>query len=197
AHERIAARFLFGENARSLVFAGFRLDRLRAQELRRQYHLVAEDEAIDDEMMPIDLPAPGPLRRGRTHDAHPVIPLAIFLGPLRQLANMLVEPHYVARGLEAGGAEARAQQIERALALLGAEVLKKAAERVAVGGDADKRLRHLRFAAIEHFLQDFGEREGLQSLAGTPLPRPELADLACHDPVLPCAATAWRDAITA
>src|SRR6185437_11828021 len=117
AHERIAARFLFGENARSLVFAGFRLDRLRAQELRRQYHLVAEDEAIDDEMMPIDLPAPGPLRRGRTHDAHPVIPLA----------NMLVEPHYVARGLEAGGAEARAQQIERALALLGAEVLQEAA----------------------------------------------------------------------
>jgi hypothetical protein len=65
----------------------------------------------------IDLPAPGLGGRGVAHDAHPVGPLAELDVALGQLPDRLVEPHDVARGLEAGGAEGGAQDVQRLLLL--------------------------------------------------------------------------------
>ena len=84
--------------------------RLRAHEQRRHDDLVAQDEAVDDQVVAVDLPAPGLIGRRRAEEAQPVEPLAVLLVAAGDLADQLVEPHDVARRVEAVRAEARAQE---------------------------------------------------------------------------------------
>ena len=53
-----ALLLLGGKHAQSLVFPEPRQHRLGAHEGRRQHQLVAEHEAVDDEVVAIDLPSP-------------------------------------------------------------------------------------------------------------------------------------------
>ena len=61
------AVLLLVEDPGTGVLAGRGDDRLRTKELRRHDDLIAHDEAVDDQMMAVDLPAPG-LRVGRQRD---------------------------------------------------------------------------------------------------------------------------------
>src|ERR1700686_1590277 len=72
--------------------------------------------------MPVDLPSPGLVWRRRAEDADPIKPFAVLLGLAGDLEGVLVEPHYVARGLVSRGAHALAQQGKRGLALIMAEI---------------------------------------------------------------------------
>src|SRR5215469_5685244 len=91
--------FLLGsEDARSGVLARARENWLGAHETGRQNELIAEGEAVDIQMMAVDLPAPGLLWRRRPEDADPIEPLAVFLSLAGNLEDVLVEPHDVSRG---------------------------------------------------------------------------------------------------
>ena len=98
-HQHVALLLLCGEDAGPLVLAKAREYRLGAHEDRRLYELVAEHEAIDVEVMAVNLPAPRLLRRWRAEDAEPIEPLAVFLRLAGDFEGMLVEAHDVAGGL--------------------------------------------------------------------------------------------------
>src|SRR6516162_8011691 len=80
AHQSVALLLLCGEDACTGVSAKARKHRLRAHEVGRQDELIAQHEAIDIEMMAVNLPAPGLVRGGHAKDADPIEPLAVFLG---------------------------------------------------------------------------------------------------------------------
>src|SRR5437762_11759922 len=98
------ALFLYrGKDAGSLVLAKTREHRLRAHEVGCQHELIAEHEAIEVQVMSVDLPTPRRVRRWRAEDADPVEPFAIFLGLAGNFECVLVEPHDVSGGLVPGG----------------------------------------------------------------------------------------------
>src|SRR5580704_10658130 len=72
--------------------------------------------------MAVDLPAPGLAWRRRAEDADPIEPFAVLLRLAGDLEGVLVEPHDVAGGFISRGAHAFAQQGERGLALIMAEI---------------------------------------------------------------------------
>src|SRR6516164_9264662 len=88
-HQRKALLLFSSENPRSGVFARAREHWLGAHEAGRQNELVAEHETVDIEMMAVDLPAPGLLRRWRPKDADPVEPFAVFLSLTGDLEDVL------------------------------------------------------------------------------------------------------------
>jgi hypothetical protein len=65
--------------------------RLRTHEVGREDELIAEYEAIDIEVVAVDLPTPRLARRGRAEGADPIEPLAVFLGLSGDLEGMAVE----------------------------------------------------------------------------------------------------------
>src|SRR4029079_14584065 len=71
-----AAAVLSVEHTDAGVLAGRGVCWLRAHEYRRHDDLVADDQAVDDQVMSVDLPAPGLGRGRRAKDADPVRPLA-------------------------------------------------------------------------------------------------------------------------
>src|SRR6516165_1410148 len=97
-HQGETLFLLGGENARSGVLARARENWLGAHEAGCQNELIAEDEAVDIQMMAVDLPSPGLLWRRRPEDADPIEPLAVFLSLAGNLEDVLVEPHDVSRG---------------------------------------------------------------------------------------------------
>src|SRR5580704_3370495 len=78
-HQRIALLLLCREDAGSLVFAKACEHRLRAHEVGCQHKLIAEHEAIEVEVMTVDLPAPRLVRGRLAEEADPVEPFAVFL----------------------------------------------------------------------------------------------------------------------
>src|SRR6516164_629542 len=116
-HQGKALLLLGGENARSHVFARARKHWFGAHETGRQNELIAEDEAVDIQMMAVDLPSPGLLWRRRPEDADPIEPLAVFLSLAGNLEDVLVEAHDVAGSAIPRGAHGFLQQSERAFTL--------------------------------------------------------------------------------
>ena len=114
-----------------LQHAGARVDarlgdhRLGAHEHRRDHHLIADDEAVDDQVMAVDLPAPRLVLRWLAEHADEVDPLAV-LGPAPgDLADGVVQPHDVARGAEAARAERLLDQPQRGRTLLVVEIFQQ------------------------------------------------------------------------
>ncbi len=95
---------------------------LGAQEGRREHELVAEHEAVQVDVVPVELPAPGLGRRGRAEDAEEVDPLAVLVRRAGDLADREVEAHAVARALVAGFAHAGVHERQRRVALRLAQV---------------------------------------------------------------------------
>src|SRR6185312_13899066 len=122
AHQRETLLLLDLEHARAGVFAGARQHRLRTHEAGGEHELVAENEAVEVEVMAVDLPAPWLRRRWRAEDAHPIEPLAVLLGPARHLEHVLVEPHDVARRAIARRAHGLAHQRETMLTRVAVEI---------------------------------------------------------------------------
>ena len=102
----------------ALELARFGDDRLGADEERRHDDLVAEHEVVDDQVVAVDLPAPGLVGGGLAHHGDPVEPLVV-LGEVAavQLAQGAVEVHDVAAQPESVRAERRAHQAEGGLPL--------------------------------------------------------------------------------
>ena len=111
AHEREPGTLLVLEQADACERSAIRISRLRAQEGRRQHHLPAEHEAAQGEVMAEQLPAPGLVRRGRAEQTERVAPFAEHGGAADEIAEKTVQPHHVARGFVAFGAQARAQHV--------------------------------------------------------------------------------------
>src|SRR5439155_22745217 len=97
--------------------------------------LIAEDEAIDDEVVSVDLPAPRPVERRYSHHAEPVEPLAVLGLAPRDRQDEVVEPHDVARRPESVRAQALPQQGERPLALRRAHLVEREAVAHEIGMD--------------------------------------------------------------
>ena len=113
------------QDARALVDARLGHDRLGAHEHGRDDDLIAEDEAVDDQVVAVDLPAPGLGLRWLPEHADEVHPLAV-LGPAAgDLADRVVQPHDVARGAEAARAERLLDQAQCSLALLVGQVFQQ------------------------------------------------------------------------
>src|SRR5207248_4339652 len=107
------------------VDARFRDHRFGTHEHRRDHDLIADDEAIDDQVVTIDLPSPGLLLRWLTEQTDEVDPLAV-LGPTAgDFSNSVVEPHDVARRAKAAGAQSMLEQPQRSVTLLVLEVLQQ------------------------------------------------------------------------
>src|ERR1700730_9280841 len=115
AHQRKALLLLRAKYARPGIFAEAGEHRLRAHEVGRQHQLVPEHEAIDVEVVAVDLPSPRLARRGRAEDAYPIEPLAIFVGLAGDLESVLVELHDVSGSSVPGRAHALLQKSERRL----------------------------------------------------------------------------------
>ena len=99
------------------MLAAVRRHGLRSEEHGRHHELIAENDAVDDQVVPVDLPAPGGRSRRRAHHAEPVEPLAVFLPSAGDLADEVVQLHDVAHGREATLAQTRGQEREPALPL--------------------------------------------------------------------------------
>jgi hypothetical protein len=117
AHQREPLAFLRAEHPDPGVLSAVRVTGLRPEEGRRHHELIAEDEAVDDQVVAVDLPAPRIRGGGRAHDAEPVEPLPVLFPAARHLADEVVEPHDVAHGREAAVAQARGKKGEAALTL--------------------------------------------------------------------------------
>src|SRR5205085_7287032 len=78
---------------------------LRAHEHRRHDNLVADDQAVDVQVVAIELPTPGLVQRRSTENTEPVQPLSILLKAVRELAERVIEPHDIACRLEAAETE--------------------------------------------------------------------------------------------
>ncbi len=113
------------EHAGACVDAGFGDDRFRAHEHWRDDHLVADDKAVDDEVVAVDLPAPRLVLRRLAEDADEVDPLAVLRPAAGDLADGVVEAHDVARGAEAAGAQRVFDQAQGGVALGVSEVFQQ------------------------------------------------------------------------
>ena len=89
------------EYSRAGELASLREHGLGSHEGWRDDDLVAEHEAVQVQVVAVDLPAPRLALGRRAEDADPVQPLAILLPPLGDLADRVVQPHDVAGGGEA------------------------------------------------------------------------------------------------
>ncbi len=139
---------LRGEHARAGIFAEAREHRFRPHEGRRHHKLIAENEAVEVEVVAVDLPAPRLIRRRIAEDADPVEPLAVFLGLAGDLQRVLVQPHDVARAAVARLAHAFPQQGKCGLALIVAQI-----------GEADAVAHHPRMDVAPHPPRLVADRE--------------------------------------
>jgi hypothetical protein len=78
AHKRQPLIPLGFEYPDPCILASLSHHRLGAHKIRREHDLVAENKAINDEVVAVDLAAPGLGRGWSAHNAHPVIPLVIL-----------------------------------------------------------------------------------------------------------------------
>src|SRR4029077_18743671 len=124
SHEGIALLLFGDKDPSSLVFAEPRQHRFGAHEGGRHHQLVAEHEAVDVEMMTVDLPAPRLARRRGTKDADPIEPFPVFLGLAGDFKGVSVEPHDVTRALVSRRAHGLLHEPERGLALIMPEIRK-------------------------------------------------------------------------
>src|SRR5262245_1563715 len=93
------------------------MDRLRAQKGRSHHHLIAKDKVVDDQVMAVDLPAPG-FGGGRLpHNTHPIEILTVLRESTGHFHDRLIETHDVARGLKSLGAQALSEHRESTVAL--------------------------------------------------------------------------------
>ena len=113
----MALLFFGRKDARSLVLSKPRQHRLRPHEGGRHHQLVAQQEAIDVAVVPVELPAPWLVRGGLAEYADPIVELAEFLGQLGEFGQMLIESHGVAGSLIRARTDARAQNVIREFAL--------------------------------------------------------------------------------
>lgn len=85
------------------MFSELGEDRFGPPEIWRHHHLVAIDEAVDDQVMTVDLPSPGLGRRRLAENANLVIPLVEFIRAAGNFTGVMVQLHDIARGLVTGG----------------------------------------------------------------------------------------------
>ena len=104
-HECQALVLFVLQHGRAFVLTAFSDHWFRAHERGRHHHLITQDEVVDDEMMPVELPSPGICGGRRAHHREVVQPLAVLVEVLAQLGEMVIEPHDVARLLEPSGAQ--------------------------------------------------------------------------------------------
>jgi hypothetical protein len=95
---------------------------LGAHEGRGEDHVVAEHEAVDVQVMTVELPAPGLVRRRRAEDRDEVVPLAELGRAGGEDSQQAVDPHDVARLVEPSRRQRRPDHVESEPALLRAEV---------------------------------------------------------------------------
>ena len=107
AGELQSEKFLVLEGGYPRIFPLVHITRFRAHEGRRQRHLLAEDEAGDDQMMTAQLPAPRLGRRRLTEEVQLIAPLAEQPRRADELAEKGVQLHQIARLLVARGAQTR------------------------------------------------------------------------------------------
>ena len=105
------------KNLHTFVLAGVRAHRLRAEEVRRHDHLIAENEVIDDGVVAVEAPAPGVGGGRLAHDGEVIEFVAEEDVVIAELGERFVEAHDVAREFKAARAERNAHQAERGVAL--------------------------------------------------------------------------------
>src|SRR5205807_3361324 len=81
-------------------------------------HVVAEHEAVDVQVMTVELPAPGLVRRRRAEDRDEVVPLAELGRAGGEDSQQAVDPHDVARLAEPSRRQRRPDHVESEPALL-------------------------------------------------------------------------------
>src|SRR6516162_8553943 len=79
------------------IFAEAREYRLGPHERWGHHELIAENKAVEVEVVAVDLPAPRLTCRRIAEDTDPIKPLAVFLGLARDLQRVFVQSHDVAR----------------------------------------------------------------------------------------------------
>jgi len=90
---------LFGlQHTRSAVDARLRDNRLGTYEQRCDHDLIADDEAVDNQVVPIDLPAPRFVLRWLTEQTDELDPLAARGGAAPLHADAPGDPPAAARG---------------------------------------------------------------------------------------------------
>src|SRR5262245_35909719 len=118
----MALLLLGGKDTGPLVFAEPRQHRFRAHEDGCHDQLVAEHEAINVEVMTVDLPAPRLAGRWGAKKAEPVEPFPVFLGLAGDLKGVSIEPHDVAGALVSRCAHGLTHEPERGPALIMPEI---------------------------------------------------------------------------
>ncbi len=84
------------KDAHAGVLASLSQSWFRAHEHRRHHHLVTEHEAIEVQVVAIDLPAPWLVRRRCAKHTQPVHSFAILVPATGNFADRMVEPHDIA-----------------------------------------------------------------------------------------------------
>src|SRR5207302_1889314 len=105
------------EQARTGVLAAGRQRRLRTGKHWCHHQLIAEHEAVQVQVMAVELPAPRSVQRWSAEETDPVQPFTVLVGLVGQLLDRFVELHHIARSLEPWCAERASDEVEGYLPL--------------------------------------------------------------------------------
>ncbi len=97
--------------------------RLGTHEDRRHRHFVADDDAIDGQMVPVELESPRHIRSRHAKEGHEIWPFAEIICPASQLCKQIVEAHDVASLRIAPSRQRDAEQVEECVPLKGRQFL--------------------------------------------------------------------------
>jgi hypothetical protein len=123
AHQIETGPLLRCEHHRSGEWPFVDVARLGAHERGGEHHLVADDGAVEAEVVAVDLPRPR-LAAGRVaEDRHEVGPLTELIWAVGHVSQELVETHDVARLGEPPVRQRCPQQVQAKLALVGRQIL--------------------------------------------------------------------------
>ena len=163
---------LGGENHRARQRAAEDLARFGAHEGRGEHQLVANDGAVEAQVVAVDLPGPGPLLAGFSEEGQEVQPLRVFIRPARHLTEQPVQPHDVADlgeapGRQAGLHQAKAKPTRRRWEILQHHAVTKnegvGVQPLAALGRIEREHRPLALLAAERAHKrgrGFGDRRG-------------------------------------
>ena len=111
------------EHSNSGETTGSTFARLGTHEGRGHRQLVADDGAIDRQMVPVELESPRRVRRRHTEEGHEIWPFAVIIRPAGHLSEQVVESHDVASLRIATSRQRDAEQVEECIPLNGRQFL--------------------------------------------------------------------------
>src|ERR1035438_4121788 len=93
--------------------------RLGTHEYRRHRHLVADDDAIDRQMVPVELESPRHIRSRHPKEGHEIWPFPEVICTASQLCKQIIETHDVASLRIATSRQRDAEQVEECVPMKG------------------------------------------------------------------------------